>query len=150
MIVGNIDGTSMIDIADRRFKMVFDKMRELTADSELGKTEMQGDEVYYTVMEIDSAPLSEKKYEAHKRYIDVHYVIKGEEAIGMESTRELGMLKPYSAEKDCMFYRDGDAMSTVILKEGDFCVLYPGEAHKPGGYVSEFKKIKKAVFKIKV
>jgi YhcH/YjgK/YiaL family protein len=41
-------------------------------------------------------------------------------------------------------------MSIISMEEKDFCVIYPYEAHKPGGMSREFGKIKKAVFKIKI
>ena len=68
----------------------------------------------------------------------------------ISSSAKLGILVPYLDDKDCSFCKDGDSMSIISMEEKDFCVIYPYEAHKPGGMSREFGKIKKAVFKIKI
>ena len=47
------------------------------------------DELYYMVQEYETSPFSEKKFEIHKEYIDIQYIISGEEAMGFESLDKL-------------------------------------------------------------
>lgn len=49
----------------------------------LGKTEIDGDNVFINVMEFEPALPSEKDYEAHKVYADIHVVISGTESIAV-------------------------------------------------------------------
>ena len=150
MINGNIDGIGYSNIENEFIKKAFEIMKKLNADTQLGRTDIEESDFYYTVMEVDVAPLNEIKHEMHKKYIDIHYLIKAHEAIGIANSKRLGVLVPYSEEKDCAFLKDGNLVSTVVMEPGDFCIIYPYEAHKPGGMFNDFGKIKKAVFKIKV
>ncbi|MFA5341202.1 MAG: YhcH/YjgK/YiaL family protein [Clostridia bacterium] len=150
MINGNIEGIGIPSGLDDKISKALEIMRCLNEKSPLGKVKISEDDFYYTVMEVQVNPLSEIKFEMHKKYIDIHYLIKGNEMIGVANGRKLGTLIPYEEEKDCAFCKDGNIVSTIAMEEGDFCVIYPYEAHKPGGMYNEFCKIKKAVFKIKI
>ncbi len=150
MINGNIEGIGIPSDLDDKTLKAMEIMRSLNANSPLGKVIINGDDFYYTVMEVQVNPISEIKFEMHRKYIDIHYLIKGSEMIGVANSRKLGILVPYEEEKDVAFCKDGNIMSTVAMEEGDFCIIYPYEAHKPGGMYNEFCKIKKAVFKIKI
>ncbi|HOD93796.1 MAG TPA: YhcH/YjgK/YiaL family protein [Clostridia bacterium] len=150
MINGNLDGTGIPSCLDDYLKRSIELMKNLDVKSPVGRVMVDGDDFYYTVMEVEVNPISEIKFEMHKKYIDIHYLIKGSENIGIANGRKLGILVPYLDDKDCSFCKDGDSMSIISMEEKDFCVIYPYEAHKPGGMSREFGKIKKAVFKIKI
>ena len=47
-----------------------------------GRHDIDGDEIYANVMEVTTCAPAEKQFEAHHAYLDVHYVIEGEELIG--------------------------------------------------------------------
>jgi YhcH/YjgK/YiaL family protein len=150
MINGNIDGTGVPACMDDYLMKAMEIMKGLNAESPSGKVIVDGDNFYYTVMETEVKPVEEIKFEMHKKYIDIHYVIEGNERIAVANGNMLKVSQPYSEEKDCVLCYDGQVMSIIALQEKDFCVIYPYEAHKPGGMVNDFCKIKKAVFKIKV
>lgn len=150
MISGNVEGIGFGTLNDGAMQMAIEVMKTLNTNSPLGKIEISGNDFYYTVMETDVHPLSEIKFEMHKKYIDIHYLIRGIEAIGVYNGKRLGITVPYVEESDCAFCKDGDIMSTIVLEKGDFCIIFPYEAHKPSGMWKEFGKIKKAVFKIKI
>ena len=48
-----------------------------------GKYEILGDEIYVNVQDYHTKPLSEGKWEAHRKYIDIQFMIEGEEKIGV-------------------------------------------------------------------
>ncbi|HPB17145.1 MAG: YhcH/YjgK/YiaL family protein [Clostridia bacterium] len=150
MINGNIEGLGISSCMDDYLLKAIEIMKKLSIKSPLGKVAVNGDDFYYTVMEVEVNPVNEIKFEMHKKYIDIHYLIKGNEKIGVANGRKLGILVPYVEEKDCAICKDGEFMSIIAMEEKDFCVIFPYEAHKPGGMNNEFGKIKKAVFKIKV
>jgi YhcH/YjgK/YiaL family protein len=47
-----------------------------------GRYDLVGDEVYVLVSHYASGPMSEHPWEAHRRYIDLHYIVGGTERIG--------------------------------------------------------------------
>ena len=47
-----------------------------------GKYTVESDNVFFTVVEGHTRPLSEQRPEYHRQYLDIHIVLKGEEIIG--------------------------------------------------------------------
>lgn len=96
-----------------------------------------------------SKPEDECKYEAHQKYIDVHFIRKGVEGIATSNVLKLDVDTPYEARKDICFYT-GKEEGKYFLKKGDFMVCYPSDAHKVGMMETEPREIDKIVVKIKV
>lgn len=93
---------------------------------------------------------SEAVYENHKKNIDIHFILAGEERISLADATTLSELRPYDENKDIMFL-EGEAQVTLVLRPGDFLICYPQEAHKVGVRAnSETKEITKLVGKISV
>ena len=88
-------------------------------------------------------------FEAHKKYIDLHYIVGGTEIIATANTNSLIPTVSYDTEKDIAFY-DGISDGKYILKPGSFMVCWPNDAHKVGMMKSTPEEIRKIVFKIKM
>ena len=88
-------------------------------------------------------------YEAHKKYIDLHYIVSGKERIATADVRSLDETLPYDADKDIGFYK-GRASGHSLLKPGDFMVCYPSDAHMVAMMEDKPEKIEKVVVKIRV
>jgi len=88
-------------------------------------------------------------FEAHRDYIDIQYIISGEERIGVTSYSSCTTTVPYNKEKDIEFLKGNGKY--FELKEGEFMILYPKDAHKPSISIdkSNSVKVRKAVVKIK-
>lgn len=87
-------------------------------------------------------------YEAHKKYIDLHYIIKGAEKIRTADVVSLTTQNEYSTENDIQFF-SGTPFGTYTLKPGDFMVCYPSDAHKVAIAPDIPAEITKVVVKIK-
>lgn len=87
-------------------------------------------------------------FEAHKKYIDVQLLLKGEEFAELGKTDQM-QLKEYLQEKDFM-EAEGKTEVTVHLMPEDFLICYPEDAHRTGLAVTESVEAKKAVFKVPV
>ena len=91
-------------------------------------------------------------WESHRKYADVHYIIKGCE---IHHTAPVEMLIPkteYDPATDCQLYEphSGDG-NTFELRCGDFLIEYPGEAHNPNSIKhSEGTELIKVVMKVKI
>lgn len=93
-------------------------------------------------------PEEDCKYEAHQKYIDLHYIIKGVEGIATADVTALETDTPYDEGKDIGFYT-GKEDGRYFLREGDFMVCYPSDAHKVGMMEQEPQPVEKVVVKIK-
>lgn len=107
------------------------------------------DDNFFMISEIFTKPVSEGFWESHKKYIDIHYILKGSEIIGYENITNLEVNKPYDEDKDLITYY-GSLKNSIELKEGMFLVVYPEDAHMPNISTSlEKLPLKKIVFKIR-
>jgi YhcH/YjgK/YiaL family protein len=113
----------------------------------LGRYELQGDDIYYMVQQYETDP-NKTISEAHKKYIDIQFMIDGEEIIGVA---------PFSCEKteteakpenDVWFY--DCKTEPLTLFKNSFMVLYPNDLHCPGVAVNGAKACHKVVVKVKV
>lgn len=91
----------------------------------------------------------ECRYEAHQRYIDLHYIVEGVEGIATADRSALSVSIPYDITKDIEFL-DGIEDGRYYLKAGQFMVCFPNDAHKVAIMKDAPENIKKIVFKLKV
>ena len=105
------------------------------------------DDVYanvQTYMTKDEAP-----YEAHKDYIDIQYMITGEEYSGVTDYSNCSVIENYNKEKDIEFLKCNVKEELYSLKEGEFFVFFPCDAHKPAIKINTNKLVKKIIVKVK-
>ncbi len=151
MIFDELKNIAQYKNLDERLKLGFDFLLNNDLENlECKKHIIKGDEVYANVQELKTKNLEDKKWEAHRKYIDIQYVIKGKEKIGCGFLRDFSKTTvPYNDEKDVVFL-DGENYSYINLKAGDFVVLYPNDVHAPMLKVEENEDIKKVIVKIKL
>ena len=111
-----------------------------------GKYPIIGEEVFASVTEAPSKNKEEVKWESHKNYIDLQYIIKGKEMIGIADASKATITKPYTV--DVINY---DAEGTYYVTEpGKFFLFFPNDAHRPTIKVEGYDVVKKIVIKIQV
>ena len=111
-----------------------------------GKYPILGDQVFASVTEAPSKNKEEVKWESHKNYIDLQYIIKGKEMIGIADTSTATITKPYTV--DVINY---DAEGTYFTAEpGKFFLFFPNNAHRPLIKVEGYDVVKKIVIKIQI
>lgn len=115
-----------------------------------GRHEIVGDEVFANVQELTTVRPGEKNYEAHRRYADVHYVISGEELLGVAPVGECEPVGEFSEADDFGLYVPGDREAWATLRPGDLVVTPPCDAHKPGCCPGEPAPLKKVCVKVLV
>lgn len=108
--------------------------------------------IYANIDEYYTKNHKEKKYEGHKKYVDIQIMLIGNEIISILPDNELEIDIPYSEEKDIQFYFEDKVnnVSNIKLSEGEFIIIYPGQAHKPGIELNKPEYVKKMVLKVPV
>jgi YhcH/YjgK/YiaL family protein len=146
MILDSIDNGARYYALHPRLSRVFDFLR--TADIkalEPGRHDIDGDNLFVNVSELELRPLDAAHLEAHNRYIDVQVVIEGEEIFGWSERKECTTPEgEFDIERDILFYSD-IPQTFYTVREGQFTILYPEDAHAPmlgNGHV------KKLIFKV--
>ncbi|MBW6488785.1 YhcH/YjgK/YiaL family protein [Sulfurimonas sp.] len=89
-------------------------------------------------------------FESHRKYIDVQFILDGEEIIEVSDTNLLAVTLVYNEELDYIKYEDKKECSSIVLKAGDVAIFYPQDAHMPCTKLKESVKVVKAVVKVGV
>ena len=123
-------------------------VRENGASLADGKVYLDGDKLYVSIQSYKTKNWEDCKYEAHRRYIDIQYIISGSEIITVTDKEGLTERAPYSDEKDVVFFQDDKKGTDFVLNAGDYVVVFPDDVHKPTVRAGESSDVKKAVVKI--
>lgn len=118
------------------------------SNMEPGKYEIDGSNVYALILEYESKPFDTCKWESHRRYIDVQYIVNGFERIGYANIDSIKISQEYDREKDYMFL-EGEG-NFFHITAGTFAIFGPQDAHMVGIAENEPGKVKKVVIKILV
>lgn len=113
-----------------------------------GRYAIDGERIFALVQSYDTKPLSEGLLETHTRYIDIQYLIRGEELIGYAPLADQAVHTPYDSTKDIVFL-DG-AADPLPLRAGHFAIFFPHDAHMPGRTTGEPVHVRKVVIKVAV
>lgn len=112
----------------------------------IGKRPLIGETVFISVTDEPSKNMADVKWESHKKYIDLQYIIKGKEIIGVADASKATVTKPYTP--DAMNYiADGTYYTT---DPGTFFLFFPNDAHRPTIKADGYDVVKKIVIKIQV
>lgn len=111
-----------------------------------GRYEIQENEIYAIVQDYETKAVEQGRWEAHRRYLDVHVVLEGSERIGYANIGELRSKVPYDPEKDVEFYGEGSGRFFQV-GVGEFALFGPQDAHMPSLMVDHRQKVRKVVIK---
>jgi YhcH/YjgK/YiaL family protein len=112
-----------------------------------GKHDIDGDTIFALVQEYQTKPIAECKLESHKKYIDIQYVIRGEEFMGITTQNNQAILEQ-NLEKDYTFYEG--TTSLVRVSKGMFTIFFPDDLHQPCVQTETVLEVKKVVIKVKI
>src|SRR5271169_3574908 len=84
-----------------------DFLRRLDADGPDrltdGKVEIDGESVFALFQSYETVTTDVPKFECHQKYIDVQYIVSGEEIIGWAPANRMTITEAYNMEKDISF-----------------------------------------------
>lgn len=89
-------------------------------------------------------------YESHRKYIDVQFILKGEEIIEVDNINSLNVNFSYNDEMDLIKYENSDFYSSITLREGDVAIFFPDDAHMPCVKTNKVMKVIKTVIKVPI
>lgn len=149
MIFDTIENYNLYSgIGPEGFSAAFKFLRETDLNSlPVGRHELDGDNLYFLVQEYTTKSLEQAKWESHRRYIDIQYMVSGFERVGFANLHNM-QLGDYLPEKDYQ-QMTGEGFS-LNLSSGSFAIFFPDDAHMPGLVVSEPSPVKKVVIKVKI
>lgn len=149
MIIDILENAGHYTDMHEHFNKAFDFLQETDIENtESGKYVLDGDRVFAMVQEYDSRDIKDCKLEAHRKYIDIQYIVSGEEFIGVDLLKDQPSKDGYDENKDIIFFQAES--SAVKMKPGMFAIFYPDDLHMPGIKVNRPARVKKVVVKVQV
>jgi len=149
MVIDTLENSKRYEALHPLFKTAFEFLKRPCIDSvPVGRTELEGSKLFALVQEYETKPANEGKIEAHRQYIDIQFILEGEEFMGYAPLDELAPAQPFDATKDFGLY-DGKACLTRVRK-GMFAIFFPQDGHLPGRCGETPSHVKKIVLKIAV
>lgn len=147
MIFGNIKYSSSYEFLPEKILKCFRFLKENDLEKlSLGSYEIDGKEIFANLIEFTTEKNSTKKFEAHKEFIDIHYIVRGRERIEVAFVDELEI----ESYKPDIMSLSGSSIGYEDLYSGSFMICYPEDAHRPGLAVNGEERVKKLTFKIKI
>lgn len=110
-----------------------------------GVYEIDGRNIFAIVQEYDTKEEKDCFLEGHTKYIDIQYMLQGEELIGIASKRDQ-KIQSFDVDKDYTFY-EGET-SYIKLEAGMFTLFFPDDLHRPCIRSGNETKVKKIVIKV--
>lgn len=143
-------------IKDENFQTAFDYLSNIQIESFDIKDgecikEMINDEMFVLKQAYITKNREDCFFESHKKYIDIQYMLKGDEIMDVCNLEDLEILKDYDDKTDFIKYKGKqENISSLLIKENELAIFYPQDAHQPCIKTNENKLIYKAVIKIPV
>ena len=113
-----------------------------------GKYYIDGEKVFANIQTYETK--DDAKYEAHRKYIDIQYMINGKELVGVTDISNCKTCIQYDTEKDLEFFDIVTKDEYLTLATGEFIILFPQDTHKPSIKFNEKSIVKKVVVKVLV
>ena len=104
-------------------------------DSQLGNGDFELPGYGFTVASYVGATThrngSLEEMQNHRRLVDLHVVIDGQQDILYAPAKDLSVTKSYEEQRDFEMLKAPQEYGTITLDPGAFTLLFPGEAHSP-------------------
>lgn len=151
MIYDHISNITIYRDLSPNIALGLDFLKQMKPDTAVG-TYQVNQRVKVIVSEYETKTENEYGYEAHRKNIDIQYLLSGEERIACLPIERLKETMPYDEENDAAFYSVDPSLqpSYLSLLSGYFAIFFPQDGHKPQLCVDKPMKVKKVVIKVEI
>jgi YhcH/YjgK/YiaL family protein len=151
MILDRLEEADLYRRLHPGFDAAFDLLRSTPFDEiKPGRHDVMGDSLFIIIEQIEGRGHESVRLEAHRKYIDVQYIIPGSdspEEFGWRPTPACSKTAAeYDAVKDIIFFADKPDI-WLPVPPGYFIVFNPSDAHAPAAGAGP---VRKAVVKVAV
>lgn len=95
------------------------------------KVDFAGDKLFAKTLRQDTGNRDSFKWETHREYIDLQYIVGGGEIIEWAPSSKLAADGAYDEKTDFQFYAPAAADELLAMTDGLFVFLFPQDGHKP-------------------
>jgi len=152
MIVSNLEHieNQIVTTAALQKAFGFLRSRDLMSRPD-GRVEIDGDRVFALIQRYETAASEAPKFESHRAYIDIQFILSGREIVGWVPLEQMTVTETYAAEKDiCFGTAAAGTWTPVHLAAGQCAVLWPEDGHAPKLAMGAPSAVVKIVVKVAV
>ncbi|WP_291326298.1 YhcH/YjgK/YiaL family protein [Desulfovibrio sp. UCD-KL4C] len=151
MIIDSLEQSSFYNFGPA-WQKTFKFLNDIDLSLELGKHVIDGTNVFALVSEYETKPHAEGRFETHRKYVDIQFLLSGREKLGWAALKDLVPEVLYDPERDVGFLKSLPEIPTLsTLKPGMFIAYFPEDGHMPGLTCAvNPEPVKKVVVKIAV
>lgn len=147
MIIDRLENADFYFSLGQKIKKAFEFLKNADLiQLELGKHQIENDDIYAMVFEYETKSAEGVLWEAHRKYIDIQYIVDGSEKMGYTNLNNIKTTVEYDSEKDILFgTSNGDFLK---VKKGDFIIFTPQDGHITSISIDNPEKVKRIVVKV--
>jgi YhcH/YjgK/YiaL family protein len=129
------------------FAWVQDPANRAKAD---GRYPLQGEALFVIVESGPTIDSKVKRFESHRRYIDIQVNLQGPEIMEWMPRAALTVCEDFKPDNDICFYQQPTITATrLLVRPEEFAIFWPEDAHKPCCHPGETSvPYRKLVFKV--
>lgn len=126
MVYDKIDNIALYRNLSPNIALALDFLKQMKPDTAVDTYQINH-RVKVVVSEYETKAENEYGYEAHKKYIDIQYLLSGEERIACLPIERLNETKAYNEENDAAFYAADLSLqpSYLSLLPSYFAIFFP-------------------------
>ena len=150
MIYDKIDNFETYASLSEDLRIGLEFLRKVSPEIEKGVHELSP-RVKAIVSEYVTKSENENGYEAHRQYIDIQYLVSGQEKICCLPLEYLKETTPYSEQSDAALYQQRDIQpQEMLIGNGYFAIFFPQDGHMPQLTATAPQPVRKIVVKVKI
>ena len=150
MVVDKIEHASLYYGLGKRFQTALEWLAsaDVGALTPVQRVDIDGDNVFATLFEVDTLPPEACKLECHQNYADIQYLLYGMEGAGYAlPDAELRALSEYDSKGDIQFYTA--EWDTLTIRPGTFYIVWQ-DPHTPRVALGQPGPVQRLVAKVKL
>lgn len=94
-----------------------------------GKNPVKGEEIFCNVCVYNTMTEKDRVWEGHRKYIDIHFMIDGEEIMHISPACTMSIKQEYNEETDFIEF-EGKEQQRIVLQKGMFLLAFPEDIHR--------------------
>ena len=149
MIIDTLSQSPKYYSVNSRFEAAFDFIKKvLDEDLPAGKYIMEEGALFASVQEYETKSEEKCRFEAHRKFIDIQYIVRGKEIM---ETLNSKFSKPSTEYKeDVQFFEKTDVFASAVISSDEYAIFFPSDIHRSGIFVTDPQPVKKIVVKVLV
>ena len=133
------------------FEKAFAVLKEVAAEDFVKGRHPVDDNIYINAAEYQTHPAEGALAEAHRVYIDVMWMLSGNEQIGVVPVEKLTEItKEYAEAGDALLAKLPENYTALRMTPDSVCILFPEDGHAPGLIAGEQEGVRKLICKVRV